>query len=579
MNNKLFSPHTLNTQGVKKVYHGAMLNKNGRVKSVLNFLFYLVVVVLSAFIASLAYPGKYNENGIAIVGFISLIPLFWIVYSSSYCTVWFYGLVYGFVFYYEYNYWLSTFHPLAILIAPILESVQYALLFLALRWTRTLFKKHYALFACLFYNAYLYITQLGFLGYPYGNITSAFYEYTSLIQIVSITGIWGLGLVLTLPQAFMADLIYSHFERKKLRPLVLSITLLIAVWLIGCGMKNYYDNKESEGTVKVLAVQHSADTWQGGYSTYKKNFETLKDLTTKGMEEDPDVDMVVWSETAFVPSVSWHQTYNISITTRKLVENFVEYGKNLGIPLVTGNPEGVIKDKDFSPVLDDGEWNWKTYNTVIYFSSGEIKGTYRKQHLVPFTEYFPYEKQFPHLYALLKANDYKWWEKGDEATVFEYNGVKFSTPICFEDTFGYLSAEFVKNGADMIINLSNDYWSRSVQAEKQHFQLAVFRAIENRRPLLRSTNSGITALVLPSGEIVNPLEPFTQSYGIYELPIGQKDGLTFYTRHPDLFGKLFVVLSIYSVLFKASTTIYEKVKRKKDEEERLAHMFERMILE
>ncbi len=549
-----------------------------KMKGVFRFLLTLAIVAFSAFLASLAFPGKWIENGLPFLAFIYLVPVFYIIFTSSYRTVWFYGLVYGFLFYYFYNYWLATFHPLAILIAPILESVQYALLFLALRSCRTLFKKHYALFACLFYNAYLYLTQQGFLGYPYGNITSALYEYTSLIQIVSITGIWGLGFVLTLPQVFLADYLYSKGEKRKLLVFLLSIVLLLSIWIIGFFMKNWYDNKEAEETVTVVAVQHSADTWQGGYSTYKANYETLERLTEEALAVSSP-DMVVWSETAFVPSVSWHQTYNISITTRKLVDRFVEFGKSLSVPLITGNPEGVIKDKDFDPVLENGDWNWKTYNTVIYFANGTVKGTYRKQHLVPFTEYFPYEKQFPHLYNLLLANDYKWWEQGEEATVFDYNGIKFSTPICFEDTFGYLSAEFVRNGADMIINLSNDYWSRSVQAEKQHFQLAVFRAIENRRPLLRSTNSGITALVLPSGEIVNPLEPFTQSYGIYTMPIGQKDGLTFYTKHPDLFGKLFVAFSVYGILYSITKYVYEKRRSRKEEEKRLSSMFERMLLE
>ena len=119
----------------------------------------------------------------------------------------------------------------------------------------------------------------------------------------------------------------------------------------------------------------------------------------------------------------------------------------------------------------------------------------------------------------------------------------------------------------------------SVQAEKQHFQLSLFRAIENRRPLLRSTNSGITALVLPSGDIVNPLEPFTKTYGIYTIPIGQKEGLTFYTRHPDLFGYSFLSLSLLSILYGISVKIYERVKRKKDREEYLLHLFERMLEE
>ena len=71
----------------------------------------------------------------------------------------------------------------------------------------------------------------------------------------------------------------------------------------------------------------------------------------------------------------------------------------------------------------------------------------------------------------------------------------------------------------------------------------MFRAVENRRPLLRSTNSGITCLILPSGEITGRLEPFERTYGIYEVPVGQKEGLTFYTKYPDLFAKILVVLN------------------------------------
>ena len=551
--------------------------KRSKAFVVLSFLIKTCVILLSSFIASLAFPSKYIEDGIPFLAFFYLIPVFYVIFSSPYKTVWFYGFLYGFSFYYFYNYWLETFHPLAILIAPILESIQYILLFLVLRLSKTLFKRYYPFFALLFYNGYLMLTQTGFLAYPYGNITAALAEYSSLIQIVSVTGIWGLGFIVTMPQVICAYILYEGKSRKRMIILFSSVVLLLLTWLGRYFVKEYYSNKESNREIKIAAIQHSADTWQGGYNTYKENFETLKALTEKALVYSPD--MVVWSETAFVPSVSWHLSYPVNIRTRALVNDFVSFGKSLSVPLITGNPEGVIKDKELQPVLESGDWNWKTYNTVIYFANGEVDGTYRKQHLVPFTEYFPYEKEFPWLYELLLKNDYKWWEMGDESTVFNYDGISFSTPICFEDMFGYISAFFVQNGADMIINLTNDYWSRSVQAEKQHFQLALFRAVENRRPMLRSTNSGITALVLPSGEIVNPLEPFTKTYGIYSVPLGQKEGLTFYTRHPDLFGYSFLALSLLSIFYGISVKIYERVKRKKDWEEKLSHLFERMLEE
>ena len=311
--------------------------------------------------------------------------------------------------------------------------------------------------------------------------------------------------------------------------------------LAGTAVHLHYLEKDAGMTVRIASVQHSADSWEGGYPTYKKNFETLTALTMEAMEHDPD--MVVWSETAFVPSVSWHTAYPSHAPTSALVEDFVDFGLTLGIPLVTGNPEGVMADDTKPAILENGEWNRTDYNTVIYFADGVIKETYRKQHLVPFTEHFPYQRQFPRLTALLIANDYNWWETGNEATVFDADGFRFSTPICFEDTFGYLSAEFVANGADALINLSNDSWSGSVAAEMQHMQLSVFRAIENRRPLLRSTNSGMTCLVDPSGKVVDMIQPFTQAWHIFDLPLFKKTGTTFYTRHPDILAKMAVAAS------------------------------------
>ncbi|MDD6839785.1 MAG: apolipoprotein N-acyltransferase [Spirochaetales bacterium] len=544
-------------------------------KKAFNFILDLLILGFSAFVASLAFPSKYIENGVPFLAFFYLIPVFYVIWRSKWSTVWLYGAFYGFLFYLFYNYWLETFHPLAILIAPILECVQYALLFMCIKLSKTLLKRHYCLLATLLYSAYLYLTQQGFLAYPYGNIASALYSYTSLIQIVSVTGIWGLDLIVVLPQVIVSECLYEKEWRRNKWDLLISLLILASTWIGGSFVKKKWENKESDRVMRIAAIQHSADTWQGGYRTYKENFENLKMLTMEAMEKSPD--MVVWSETAFVPSVAWHSAYPNNVATSKLCNDFVSFGSNLGVPLVTGNPEGVIKDKELAPILESGEWNWKTYNTVILFSDGGIQGIYRKQHLVPFTEYFPYEKELPWLYNLLLANDYKWWEVGEEATVFEYDGVKFSTPICFEDTFGYLNAEFVSKGAQMLLNLSNDFWSMSVQAELQHYQLAVFRAVENRVPLLRSTNSGITCLVLPDGSTQGKLDTFTQAWGIYDLPIYNDKTSTFYTRHPDLFGKMYVVLSISAVvliaIYDISRVVLEKRRKKRMEEERLSTLF------
>jgi apolipoprotein N-acyltransferase len=317
--------------------------------------------------------------------------------------------------------------------------------------------------------------------------------------------------------------------------LITYAVVVVAVLVYGTVSLGRWEAEEPDKVWRVATVQHSADSWKGGYETYKRNFNNLRTMSLQALQADPD--MILWSETAFVPSVYWHTTYKTDEMTGKLVDEFVSFGKSLPVPLLTGNPEGMVKDEALPALLEDGSWNRKDYNTVIMFENGEIKKTYRKQHLVPFTEHFPYEKEMPWLYNLLLANDYNWWETGYDPVVFETDsGVRFSTPICFEDVFGYLTAGFVRNGADVIVNMTNDSWSGAVSAEMQHLAMAVFRSIETRKTTVRGTNSGMTCVVMPTGRIVDPMEPFTKGWHIYDVPVFTAQNDTPYTRWDDWLG-------------------------------------------
>jgi len=185
---------------------------------------------------------------------------------------------------------------------------------------------------------------------------------------------------------------------------------------------------------------------------------------------------------------------------------------------------------------------------VLLYENGKLRQTYRKTHLVPFTEHFPYKKLFPGFYQLLVDHNYHFWEKGTEYTVFETdNGVHFSTPICFEDVFGYLSRRFVRNGADVIVNLTNDSWSGSVAAQMQHMGMAVFRAVELRRSVIRSSNSGMTCTINPDGRLTGMLEPFAEDYYIGSVPIYAERN-TLYYHWGDWFPLVMLSLGLVLLL-------------------------------
>jgi apolipoprotein N-acyltransferase len=153
---------------------------------------------------------------------------------------------------------------------------------------------------------------------------------------------------------------------------------------------------------------------------------------------------------------------------------------------------------------------------------------------VPFTEYFPFRRLLPGIYKLLISYDVTLWEPGSERTVLSFPGFRFATPICFEDIFPDDIRRFVLGGADVILNLSNDYWSLTPVEAQQHFAAAVFRSVENRRPLLCATASGVTAQVDASGRIVGSLPQYVEDYLIADVRV-DAGPQTLYSRAGDWF--------------------------------------------
>ena len=539
------------------------MNNFNRERSLRTLCSEVLVLLASAFVLAASFPGFLTDDGIAPLVFVALIPVFMVIRNTTWRCVWFHGFLFGLVYYFFFNYWLKGFHALAIVIAPVIKGGEMLLLFLALKAIDEAFPKKGYILKGAVWAAYAYLAENWFAGYPYGNIVYALYPYPVLYQIADITGIWGIICLMVFPQAAAADYLYPWVMGKRgsfrlwlksnLIPLIIWALLSVASIIYGIFSLAYWKDRTPSSTMRVACVQHNHDSWKGGYNTYRSNFNNLKRYTTESLVTDPD--LVIWSETAFVPSVAWHTTYDAKGTVwediHDLTIDFVEYAESIGVPLLTGNPKSVIADPSLPPYDEDGNKNSVEYNTVILFQDGEIKGEYIKQHLVPFTEHFPYEKQLPWLYNLLKAMDYNWWIPGTEPTVFDLNGVHFSTPICYEDAFGVLNAEYVASGAEVIINMTNDNWSKKPSAEWQHAEIAAFRSVETRKAMVRGTNGGITCLIVPTGEIQDPMKPFSMGTHTYEVPVySQSDyGNTFYVEHIDLFAKIAIGVSIAALAY------------------------------
>ena len=500
----------------------------------------LLLLAGSALLFALSFPSFLSQWGWFPLAFVALTPVFIVVHRAGWVRNVLYGVFFGFASYALYNYWLGSFHPLTLIIVPPIYSAYFLAVFPLLKAADSLFPRYGFLLQALIWVAYEFVKVQGFLGYAYGVIGFSQYLFLPLARLSSVTGVWGVSLIVIFPSALLGNALkdgfgeFTPFLRRMRLPAALYAAVFAGAVLFGLLSKSDLD---STPRWKVVLVQQNVDPWKGGNKTYAKTLEILTRLSRQALAEDPSIDIVIWSETSFVPAIDWHTRYRTDRVAFGLVKELREFLTGQPVPFVVGNDDGQLaKDEQGRDIRVD-------YNAAILFDRGEIVETYRKLHLVPFTENFPYKESLPGIYQWLREADTHFWEAGTEYTVFQAGDVRFSTPICFEDTFPDLNREFIRSGAEVLVNLTNDAWSKAVACEMQHMSIAAFRTLENRRTLVRSTNGGITCVIDPNGRITAMLPPFTEDYLIAEAPVYRAEQ-TLYTRWGDWFAILVSSLAL-----------------------------------
>ncbi|MDR2965396.1 MAG: apolipoprotein N-acyltransferase [Treponema sp.] len=537
-----------------------------------NILIQLGLITFAAFLFAGSFPNPVFTKGLPFLAWIALIPALLIIKKNSLpvCIGW--GVIYGCLSYALFNYWLGTFHPMAGIFVYFLYSFYMAVVFFLFKISDKLYPKHGYIIQWTIWIAYEYLRTCGFLGYSYGVLGYSQWQIIPLIQIAGITGVWGVSALVTFPSFWLAK-IFSATEKFSVSsvspvlsavkdnkiPAIIWAAALTASLIFGFAVNKDYSNSP---TAEIALIQHNTDPWKAArapaswqrYDLYRKDLAALTRLSNEALASNPNLQLVVWPETAFIPRIYWHSTYRDDQNSWLIVKELLDYLAAQDVPFLIGNDDGRM---DPSKNPNANERHRIDYNAAMLYLNGKNTAIYRKLHLVPFTEHFPYRKQLPFIYnALLKADTY-FWEKGEEKTVFYLdNGFSFSAPICFEDTFGYLSRDFVRLGAEVLVNLTNDAWADSLSSQNQHLSMAVFRSVENSRSLVRSTVSGQTCAIDPAGRIIAEAPAFTEAWLNVSVPISKKT--TIYTLYGDFLAYIFIFAAFFLLIFKA---IWGKIKQ------------------
>ena len=524
-------------------------------------------VILSAVLFGFSFPSAITLNGLGWLAWFSLVPVLLVLLTVEPGRGVFYGVVFGTLQALIVNYWHGTYDYVSLHLITITVVVEYLIFMMFLVWLIKISGKWGFLIVAGAWLFFDYLRSVGVIGYPWGIIGTTQFKFIPLIQIASITGVWGVDFVVLLCNTALAWTLmagpfkWTWFKKqdadvvpvqngkmsfrgrieaivqtlvKSFFPFaaffsVFALSVMAGIIILhGVQQRLYRDTDVPVAT--IVLVQQNTDPRK---HEYRKNFDKLMQLTDGAVEEMPTKpDLIAWPEGAFKLDIRyWTRPNKQKTYWGKVVQEFLDYQRDLGAWLLTGTQDHLMV------VEKNGEKTKHNYNSsVLIDSNGQINGYYHKIRLVPFSEYFPLNKEkFARLYEHFQAFGISNWALGDERVVYEHERMRIATPICFEDAFSDHVRRFVLEDVDIILNLSNDYWSLSPVEGTQHGLLALFRAVENQRPVLRSTSSGYTVYIDAAGRIQpGSPEPYTAGHVVATVPLPERR-LTLYTRWGDWF--------------------------------------------
>jgi len=496
----------------------------------------IFLALLSGFLLTAAFPSV-NHQWIA---WFSLVPLLTAVKDESLYNAFKLGVIAGLGHYITLMYWIinviSTYGGLDIISSTFLLLLLcfYLSLYTGLfSFLVTAFKKckiKIFLFAG-FWVSLEYIRAVVFTGFPWCLLGYSQFEQSLLIQVADITGVYGISFLIAAVN-ILIFLLASNI-RKNIKKIYVGAEILLLITIIILTVnygkyciKKYSEDTKEKKTLNISIIQgniNQALKWDTKYQ--EDTLKKYRSLTKNTYDFKPDI--IIWPETA-VPF--FFQDNN------QFTQDLLNISQKSGAHFIFGSPSYIRKAEDI------------LYRNSAFCISpdGNLTGKYDKVHLVPFGEYVPLKKLLPFVHRLVPAaGDFS---PGKSLDPLALKGTSLGILICYEIIFPEISRKQVNKGAQILINITNDAWFGFTSAPYQHFYMSTFRSIENRTPLIRSANTGISGIISPTGKIKTMGGLFTEESITGNITL-DKHPRSFYSRYGDIFARSVLIICFIKIFF------------------------------
>lgn len=548
-------------------------------------IYRILLSMLTGVLLWLSWP----PAGFPFLSFIAFIPLFFVsddVLKSKAKFQFWNGMKYAFIAFLIWNF-ATTWWILNITVAGGIATFILNALFMSIVfgfWQRFRALDLPAVASPLsfiaFWGSWEFLHLNWDITWPWLNLGNIFSSRTECVQWYEFTGAFGGCLWILLANFFIFYMLKNlKINRKKSIVHATLAVLWIALPIIGSlVLYNLYElpKPDARNSIEAVVVQQNTDPVEEQYNM--TNLEhAQRILSVAESKVTPTTQLVVCAETA----IPWPVKHDIVVSkdyprfssgeipqtydALHEIDTFVQMHPNLNLVIGLSTMQFYDHKATLTAHKLGGMAHFiDSYNTSVCYTQHDSKQTYFKSKLVPGVEKMPYPQVFGFLedLAINLGGTSGSLGKDSVQRAFSLTGtdIKIGVPICYESAYGEHFGKFVKNGAQMMCVITNDGWWGNSPGHKQHFLLSKLRAVESRRAIMRSANTGISAFIDERGD-THQQTKYDTRLAIRQI-ICANDHITFYVQHGDYIARICVGLTALIFLFGIYWRIRKKSKKK-----------------
>ena len=513
----------------------------------------LSLALLSGLLLSAAWPA----NGFAPLLFVALVPLLWVEDSISAQGYKYSGIrlfPYSYITFLTWNllttYWVWYSSAFGGIIAFTLNSLFQALVFQLFHFT----KKHTGNIPgytslVVYFIAWEYFHLQWDLSWPWLTFGNGFSEYYKWVQWYEYTGVFAGNIWIFVSNIVVLLIVKDAIILHNFKPVRAKINFLF-LWIaipVSISLFIYHSYTEKQNPVKIVVVQPNIDPYNEKFDGMTASQQLEKMLALAKEKTDSTTDYLIGPETALVEGI-WENKIEESNSVQRIRQFLKDYPH---LKFVLGLSSYRMYENGEKPSSTARPWRrkknmyWDAYNTGMQMEDGQPIQLYHKSKLVPGVEKMPFPTLLKPLekYAIDLGGMPGSLGVQDERTVFvaHHKKRKIATAICYESIYGEYCGDYINKGAGLIFIITNDGWWKDTPGYKQHCSYARLRAIETRRSIARSANTGTSCFINQRGDIEQPTRFWVPA--VIASTVNYNEEITFYTKYGDYIAWISVFLT------------------------------------